>query len=185
MAYFIDICSYFKSLKKTLAILTLFLFAFNAGGYLFVFKIKQYQLKKEIKQQIKAGISEEVLTLITLDSETSSTIVWKDEHEFILKGQMYDVVRKGTDNKGNALLYCITDTQETLLFAELNNLANKKQSEKTKSAYKQIVNLIALETVLPDYKLTCCQEKREIRPRYRYIYSEPSLEIQIPPPKFV
>lgn len=172
-------------MKKTLAILTLILFAFNAGGYLFVFKIKQYQIKKEIKQQIKAGISDENLTVIKLTSETRTQMEWKDKHEFIYKGQMYDVVREAKDIQGNTLLYCITDTQETLLFAELNNLANKKQSENQEKACKHLFNLIAPLNALADYKLAIYRDNSEIKPIYRFIYKEPSLEIQIPPPKLV
>ncbi|MBN1651258.1 MAG: hypothetical protein JW857_08015 [Bacteroidales bacterium] len=172
-------------MKKTLAILTLILFAFNAGGYLIVFKIKQYQYKTEIKQQIKGGISDENLTVIALNSETRAQIRWKDKHEFIYKGQMYDVVRRVEDKNGNTFLYCITDYQETLLFADLNNLANKKQSENQENAFKNLVKLIAPLDVLADFKRSIHLNKSDLKPKYRFVYNEPSLEIQIPPPKNV
>lgn len=173
-------------MKKTLAIVTLILFAFNAGGYLFVFKFKQYQLRKEIKNQIKEGVSDKDLTLITLDSETIPYLEWKNKHEFLYQGQMYDVVRKGNDKNGNILLYCISDAQETLLFAGLNNLVNQQSpaKENEKSAFNQLFKLIARIHVLPEYKMSFFQEKDKICSVYRFFYKEPALDIKSPPPKF-
>ncbi len=108
--------------RKITALLFIFIFAFNAAGYYFVFKIKQQKIRKEVKQRIRNSIPLEELTLFIFDtsSEEYKKIKWVEEHEFRYNGSMYDIVRQSPGRNGNVSFYCINDSDEEKLFAGLD-----------------------------------------------------------------
>ncbi len=127
-------------MKRILAICLLFVFTFNSVGYYFVFIILQQQIRSEIKNQIKQRIPSEELHVLAVSK--SEKIDWKREgKEFLYKGTMYDVVK--TEKKDDTVLYyCITDVEETQLFAMLDQLVKEHlaHSKKHNSAKKLLKN---------------------------------------------
>ncbi|MFZ4400775.1 MAG: hypothetical protein ACOYO1_12130 [Bacteroidales bacterium] len=60
-------------------------------------------------------------------------IQWIEDHEFLFRGKMYDVVHKVQSGK-DIVLKCINDTQEEVLFADLDKQIEKcMQSDPVKS----------------------------------------------------
>ena len=53
-------------MKKAAAIFLLGIFLFNTAGYFIAFKSVQYQIKKEIKAEIKKNINSDELTAIII-----------------------------------------------------------------------------------------------------------------------
>ncbi len=114
----------------------------QSAGHLLVFKVQQAQIRREIKQQIKAGVAEEELVLLKIPGvlEESSNPVFQRIHsrEFRYKGRMYDIIRQ-VDHGDITWYYCIVDVKESGLFASLENsikfelhhsTERKKQSER-------------------------------------------------------
>lgn len=95
-------------------------FLYNQAGYFIAFKLEQYEVRKEIKQKIKNSVPGNELAVITVDRHNRGELIWLEEgREFLYRNQLYDVVRLET--KGDAtVFYCINDTQEEQLFAELD-----------------------------------------------------------------
>lgn len=86
--------------------------------------------------QIKAGVPKSKLTVLTFDNDALKELKWIKDHEFVYKGQMYDVVETSETSDG-IIYYCLADHQETKLFADLNNLVgNELAKDKTHSANK-------------------------------------------------
>lgn len=112
-------------MKRILSIVLLILFAFNNGAFLLLFKIQQFQIKKEIKKEIKENLSLHELTKITIAPNNINQIFWEHENEFRYRGIMYDVVKKEVIDSCSTNFYCITDTQETTLFKKLDILVNR------------------------------------------------------------
>ena len=174
-------------MRKTIAIFLLLLFAFNTGGFLFVFKIQQIRIRKEVKHQIKIGVPDADLTVIVVSEEIKNEIDWKNEGEFSFRGVMYDIVRKSSNKNGNLQLYCITDTQETLLFADLNKQVNKQMEtrKKDKNTVNNLFKLLTIIQVMPEYKYSECLIEIKKSDLQTAFYLSPSLDILIPPPKMV
>lgn len=120
-------------MRILLAISLLLLLLFQTASYLLVFKIQQYQIRKEIKQQIKAGVPEEALVLlkIPLSLETSA----HNEHfqrihdrEFRYRGEMYDIVRQ-EQHGDTTWYYCLWDEKESELFAQLDKQVAQQMNQ--------------------------------------------------------
>lgn len=97
------------------------IFLFQAAGVYLLLKLRQQEVRQEIKSRIKAGVPESDLTVFKFDDQQQARLKWVDDHEFVLEGQMYDIVR--LQNEGDiTVFYCLHDTQETALFKKLNHL---------------------------------------------------------------
>jgi hypothetical protein len=116
---------------RLFAILLLSFFFFGLWGYIGVFKLEQYKVKKEIKKALKNSIPSEELTRLSFASSDLKKIHWiKKEKEFIFRNQMFDVVRK--EQAGDSIVFmCINDVQEKELYTKLEELMNK-QNDKPK-----------------------------------------------------
>lgn len=106
-------------MKKTVSIFLFGIFLFNMAGYFIAFKSFQYQIKKEIKAEIKKNINAAELTTIVIDKKQINKIDWLENgKEMYCNGKLYDIVRH-TKNDSSTTYYCINDKQEELLFANL------------------------------------------------------------------
>lgn len=104
------------------------MFFINQGAFV-QFKVRQYQVKKEIKHRIKAGIPQQELDVIKVplewEKEKNKDFKWIEGHEFRYKGEMYDVV-KSEQHEGETWYYCIKDEKEKALFVELDEMVARK-----------------------------------------------------------
>lgn len=85
----------------------------------------QHQAKHEMKQRIENSVPREELTALSFTAAEYKNIDWFEENEFRLNGDMYDVVRKATDDKGNIVVYVINDKKEKELFIDLEEQTNQ------------------------------------------------------------
>lgn len=167
-------------------IFLLVVFTSNITGLLVVFKLQQLQIRREIKRQIKRGVPENELHLISVKQGQEEQLDWQNEKEFIYKGTFYDVVRKETGVGGATLYYCINDTQEEELFANLDAII-KQYSEKQQSKGKMAKKLMKLAPVvlsrdMPGTELTVVTVD-PLQGSYSNQYNSPILAIPAPPPK--
>lgn len=110
----------------------IFALLFNMSGAYLIFESARFNIRKEVKQRIKAGVPAD--QLFTLRFRTcdilkgTAGIQWKESNEFSYNGLMYDIVKKNID--GEYTIYeCINDKQEDQLFAKLDELVKKTTSK--------------------------------------------------------
>jgi len=118
-------------MRKTLSAILLFLFLFDAGGYFIWFRIVQWNVRNEIREQIEKGLTDKELTEIILPAEHSSWLqTFIPDKEFRYKGEMYDVVRTKTIHHQKHY-YCLKDTREKQLVDKFirDNLSKKKAAK--------------------------------------------------------
>ena len=174
-------------MKKSLAVLLLFLFLFKLGGYLLFHNFQQAQIRREIKTAIKQGIPDNELTIIEVSEKKSELLTWKDKHEFWYQGALYDIVKTEETSSGTVKYHCINDTKETVLFAHLDDLVKKSMDGKSK-------HNLSLQFSFPLYYensngyLLNNQSEISIRKKGNFGYSSsfdsPLLLIDNPPPQF-
>ncbi len=116
-------------MRSATAIILLPFMLLQAAGYLFVFEIQKHEIRREIRQQIKAGVPEADLVLIKILTVNPGAIFQRvDGHEFCYDGKMYDVVRQ--ESHGDTTrYYCLADEKETQLFAHLEELVKHDMSQ--------------------------------------------------------
>jgi hypothetical protein len=169
----------FSTSRKYLSVIILMLFLFNIGGYYLWFSIVKSNIQKEVRQEIRKGLSEKDLTLITVPVNDEKGICWiKPGKEFTYQGKMYDVVKsKISDNK--RLYYCIDDIKEKKLIAGFSKMNETNQKARKLFVKFQNINVIQPETVfhinetsIHAYCIRSFNTKSNIE------------EVTIPPPKF-
>lgn len=110
----------------------LFLLFFQPVSYLSIFKIQRYQIRYEIKQRIKAGITKDELVLIKIPGKSEHEIDFFSwlipENELRYKNKMYDVVYEESQHD-TSLYYCILDEEETELYANIDNEVSREMSQ--------------------------------------------------------
>ncbi|MCE9539538.1 MAG: hypothetical protein K8R85_10000 [Bacteroidetes bacterium] len=177
-------------MKKVISIFLFGIFLFNMAGYFIAFKSFQYQVKKEIKAEIKKKINPNELTIIVIDKKQINKIDWLEKgKEMYYHGKLYDIVRH-TENDTSITYYCINDKQEELLFANLEEhiamhiAANKPiKNQTSKKLANNVIKLyfsneqsIKFNTVLlnspPFYSINLS-------------YKSSIIETDTPPPEFV
>lgn len=104
--------SYLNRVKKLLVFSLLFLLLFNFMGYYFIFEVNRYQIRKEMKS---ASSGSHIISVIEiLDSDSVSGLRWVDKHEFVYRGNMYDVIYT-SQRSTKTVYYCIHDKKEESL----------------------------------------------------------------------
>lgn len=173
-------------MKKVIAILFILLLAFKLVGFIAVFKFRQHVITEKIKLEIKQGVLEDELSIITVTEENKHLLKWKNKREFFYKGNMYDVVRKRKSNIKTILYYCINDEKEAILLAKLDMLVKNSMDQNSKK--NNVLQYNAPFLVLD--KIQHCffgnnliSNTVAISLKYIKNYTSPYLSIVGPPPK--
>lgn len=181
--------SIFAYMTRLYAIVLLSIFALDVTAVFFVFKVQQFQIRKEVKRQIKRGVPEEELFKITVTSENRHLLNWRKDHEFQLDGQLFDVVRSEQPDEDTTLYFCISDQQETVLFANLDELLRKnndplKRTGKTLQIFLKLFSNFYFQPFKGGE--ACFDVSPRPKPwKFSTPYSAPFINILSPPPKAV
>lgn len=98
--------------------------------------------------KLKKGVPDEELHKISFAFSELHLINWvRKDKEFKYRNQMFDVVRKEIDDK-HVHFFCVNDTQETRLFANLDTLVSSQTGEDSShpssGITKKILKLLSL-----------------------------------------
>lgn len=178
-------------MKKTITILLLAVLLFNMVGFYFVFMAQRDSIRSEIKHRIKQGIAEQDLHLFTFTTAQLQDIAWERAgKEFKLLSQMYDVVRAET-NGDTTYYWCVNDTEESILFAQLDELVKQElgdqdenHNRRSKKSSKQIKSL---KYTLPKRFTNETNNPKGLVPGngISLFYAPPLIEAISPPPQSV
>jgi hypothetical protein len=162
---------------------------FQFSGFFVVFKIMQWDVKKQIKKAIKQGLPECELVVLKFPNDRkiqkSMGVKWIEKHEFRYKGNMYDIVRSKIEGE-NIIFYCINDHKEEVLFANLNSQINKELSaNNSKAKTLQLLKKINFQYVYNSFKVNISDYYSQLT---SYIYFEVNYkkvfkEVITPPPQ--
>lgn len=171
-------------MKNAIIIILLAIFSFNFGGSYAILQFQKYQIRKEIKREIRAGISENDLIKIVVTSENKKELIWKDSKEFSFKGKMYDVVHSEKINSNTQIYHCISDSQETKLIAQYTKDLQKKRKNKNNQNPLKVFKFIEKIEPLPQKKDVAINQNKLLN-NFDYFenYAPLTLEISSPPPK--
>lgn len=124
-------------MKKAAVICLLCLFTFQMVGVFLLFMLKQSHIRQEVKMQIKAGVPDSDLTILSFDNTSAAELKWIDDHEFVYQNQMFDVV-KNLKTPEKTLYFCLRDFEETRLYAHLNQMVSNEMDKNQANAGNKI-----------------------------------------------
>lgn len=175
-------------MKKALSIFLLTVFLFDLFGYLPLFKVAQYKIRKEIKALLKESVPENELCIITIPVKEIKDIDWKREgKEFKHNGAMYDIVRSETE-KDLIHYYCVNDQQETKLFVHLEETVNQQMNNDKSPVGRTAKNLLKLFKYINRESFVLALDNKSLQNTvfdYLFFYSPVFIEIPTPPPNQV
>lgn len=176
-------------LKKVTVFILLSTFLFNIAGYFIAFKVLQFQIRKEIKSEIKQQLAASELTTIIINKAHPEQISWEEKgKEFYFAGGLYDII-SSTETSDSIYYYCINDVQEELLFENLDEHINKyvttDEFSKNRSA-KKLANPSIKLYFTHSISLACdyCYSAI-IYLSKPHLYTSAIIEINPPPPEFI
>lgn len=137
---------YSTRFASAIAVLLLLCFCCTTVGTTVLFFSLRYQVRKEVKAQLKQGVPEHQLTRFAFSrTAPPADVQWIHEREFRFHGALYDVVRS-EQHGDTTVYYCINDYAEQRLFASLDTLVgetlNTSKSAKSGATWAAVKHLI-------------------------------------------
>ena len=131
-----------------------------------------------VRKQIRTGIRDSDLHVISIPVEGSDAIKWiKENKEFTFKGELYDVVRR--ENKEDAILfYCLKDSKEKSLIAAFNQKTRREHD--FSRTFKKIISQSYVIHTIKHFLFN--HQYRILSSYYSFLYKSRKLEIHSPPP---
>ncbi len=178
-----------KSLKNKLTgILLLFCLIAPILSMFGWFYYQKEQVRKEVKQQILAGIPQEELTLLKFNpTDLYTKVRWKEENEIEFNHQMYDVVASKKD--GDTTYYwCWRDNNETKINRYLNDLVantmgHNPQNRNNQKRLTQFFKSLYFSKIIDSKYLETRKIKKYSPNTFEYLST--SFPPPVPPPKFI
>jgi hypothetical protein len=166
-----------------------FLFIWQIIGFVGCFEISHHHLKKEIKTLLKQGVPKDELIVFKFNENEMNQLIWLKKNEFDLNGNLYDVVRRHRQEDGIIYMECISDKQETVLFAKLGeNIAinlGDDQHPTPLSNWLKILHfpIISLDNTIVTPVIISEESAKDV---YNYLANQSikSVRIDSPPPCF-
>jgi hypothetical protein len=132
-------------MKRFFSIFFLVIFLFNTMGYFIVFQLEQLAAKQEMRENISLGLSDDRISVLTINNNQLSDLLPGTEEEFTYEGKKYDLLKKENDG-AQTRLYAVSDTREDHLFSFLNDQFHSNtdlsKAHKHPSATKDLSKLV-------------------------------------------
>lgn len=148
--------------------------------------MEKHLLRKEIKHELMASVSDEELKPLSFKKEDTLLILnWEHAKEFEYKGEMYDVVRRSY-TKDSVTYYAWWDHEETELNQKLDRLTAslfEKSPEKKRSS--QHFSFFLTQLFIEFHEVLFQPRPIDIGKdyfAYNELLSEPFISISTPPP---
>jgi hypothetical protein len=177
--------------QRFIYILVTLVLVIKIAGFYPLFKIKQWDIRRNIELAIEENIFNEPLKQISIPSKNVKNLKWEREgKEFWYEGGLYDIVRSEIQDE-TTHFYCINDTPETQLNHEFQAFIHKKMDSSNDSDttitdfFKKVVKIYFPSNFKPyeDIKWVMMPHKMLDFISYLDFYKSTFLQSIEPPPK--
>lgn len=163
---------YIWAVKKFATIFFVLFYLWYQMGFFVHFQIERQAIAHSLKKHLKKSILSNDRIRLDFTTEELSELTWHKSHEFEWKGQFYDVLQRKA-KEGISTFYCISDTQETALFEQLNeyvayNQGDESSESGSKTHMKQLQSPIVFlpNSLYPNPNDHFLEEKKD---NFRYL----------------
>lgn len=182
------ICNHTLTLGRFFGILFVFVFAFDYASIVVYLHHRQTFVRKEIKRYLKQSIGKENVSVICAGKLEKKSIKWIRRDEFVLGGDLYDVLREERINSDSTVYHCLNDRKEKQLFARLDEYSRQNTGKGTPSG-NMLYQFIKLFTVIlppqdTDNFLPAIVLRTSTVFYYSIIYYSPFSGAESPPPEY-
>lgn len=173
-------------MKRLFSVFLLLILFLPSAGTTLWFLHRQKEIRKEVKHQLIAGLSDSELIHFKFTQDELASLEWKHDKEFKYNGYMYDIVKR--KKLGDTThFWCWKDDKETELYQEFESLLASL------SAPKPIDQQSQLHWVQFNHSLFCnplihydinglFESESQLQVPYQNFYDAISLQPNAPPP---
>lgn len=175
-------------MKNYLALLLVLSFSLHIWGDLLVFQLHRYQIRREMRREIAAGLPSQELSKLYVSNTKLRKLGWDKVDEFKFEGAWYDVVELQSEGDHYTIIYCIKDADETQLYA---HYAQHFKDSKNPKKHRSSTAKLSFKYVHRDENFKSRQDlflalqKAKIPVLKTSLYDSPKLEITSPPPQYI
>lgn len=174
--------------KRIISSIFLLVFLSQVVGFTIFFNHEKSKIRKELKLLLKEGVPENQYINFMFSPKQYAKLKFIKKNEFKIRENYYDIVFSKMDKKGNILLKCVNDIQETNLFKNLTeNINFNLGNESNKSPLKIVFSIvekpfISLNSTIEIFKL-CFSEDETKYFSYNFVLEESLISFVSPPPQ--
>jgi hypothetical protein len=176
-------------MKRTVSILLVAVFLLQTLGIYLVFKLKQTEIRSEVKNKISTELPDEALVLIKLNNSTANKsgngFRWIRHNEFSYRGKMYDVVRREQHDRNEIWFFCLSDEQETKLISNFRQQVNDHMDNDHKNMRHLPETLSFFCNDIFSVQMNTFRQLTELPVLYRFSVITENLLPDSPPPEFL
>ena len=151
-------------------------------GYYFIIRISQDSVKEEMKEKALGNMPVSEMEIISL-SDNQEKISWEENgKEFLLNGEMYDVVKSVKEN-GHILLYCLNDVKEKQVIEKYNEITSHNSTSGKKEGNNNYNSINLFLEVKSDRNTSYCSMVKNVYPTFVSRLQSVSPKNYSPPPE--
>ncbi|MER3524872.1 MAG: hypothetical protein C4326_12685 [Ignavibacteria bacterium] len=144
-------------MKRFVVLIFLFLYLYNFVGYLAVFSVLQYRIKKDVKHRLLSALPLSQLTQLSFSiherQDRAHAMQWIENDEFRYEGKMYDVVRIVADDD-SMHIFCVRDDQEEKVLADLDSHVRRNMGASSEQSSLDSFKDVFKESLVPRALIT-------------------------------
>jgi len=173
-----------KTILKISSILLCGLLIYNSLGYFLVLSVMRIAVRQQKWAELRTIPDNQLSTFVFVKNKPDTRLKIVNDHEIIVDGKLYDIVRKSDDGK-QTKYFCKYDHEEQALIAKTRLFNSKAQQMPLQSTTRQIVDKIIKTAIVTEKSSSISEESISLFSHFPKIYySGPAIQISTPPPQY-
>ena len=172
-----------KALLKISSILLCGLLIYNSLGYFLVLSVMRLAVRQQKWAQLRTIPDTQLSAFIFVTNKPDARLKIVNDHEIVVDGKLYDIVRKSDDGKMTEY-FCVYDHEEETLIAKTRLYNSKAQQMPLQSTARNIIDKIIKTGIITEEPTLLSESSISFYSDYPEIsYSGPAIQISPPPPQ--
>ena len=173
-----------KTLLKISSLLLCGLLIYNSLGYFLVLSVMRLAVRQQKWAQLRTIPDNQLSTFVFATNKPDSRLKIVNDHEIIVDGKLYDIVRKTVD--GNQTKYCCKyDREEEALIAKTRLFNSQAQQMPLQNTARLIIDKIIKTGIITEESSAITPISISFYSNYpKNCYSGPEIQILSPPPQY-
>jgi hypothetical protein len=172
-----------KAQLKIFSILLCGLLIYNSLGYFLVLSVMRIAVRQQKWAQLRTIPDNQFSIFVFATNKPDSRLKIVNDHEILVDGKLYDIVRKSGDGKLTRYC-CVYDHEEETLISNTRLFNSKAQQMPLQNTAKNIIDKIIKTGIVTEESSLFLKNSISYYSDYRKIsYSGPSIQVSPPPPQ--
>lgn len=172
-----------KATLKLLSILLCGLLIYNSLGYVMVLSVMRFAIHQQKWAQLSSLPESQLTTFIFARNTSNQRLTIENEHEIMVDGKLYDLVRKS--EYGKYIIYsCVYDHEEETLISKTRLFNSKDPQMPRQSTAINIIDKIIKSGIFTEKAIFIAENSIDFNAGFlANCYAVPIIQVSSPPPQ--